>query len=111
MENKKKQKDTKRFASQLALGVRKYQKVYDRWKAFESIFNLKHSRTFQLNWFRKCVGLNMIDSMFIYHQNTSKEFKRSSISNFRKNELESPIIAKIWDNLKCFPTLFNFSII
>ena len=53
----------------------------------------------------------MIDSMFMYHQNASKDFSESSISNFRKNELESPIIAKILDNFKGFPTLFIFSII
>ena len=48
----------------------------------------------------------MIDSIFISHQNTSKEFKRSSCINFGQNELESPIMAKIWDNFKGFPMLF-----
>ena len=52
----------------------------------------------------------MIDTVFMSHQNTLREFQRNSSLNFRKNKLESPIIAKIWDNFKGFPTFFIFSI-
>ena len=50
--------------------------------------------------------MNTIDSMFMSHQNTLKEFQTSSCLNFEKNELESPIIAKIWDNFKGFSNIF-----
>ena len=55
--------------------------------------------------------MNTINSMFMSHQNALKEFSRSFSLNFGQNEVESPIIAKIWDNFKGFPTLFNFFII
>ena len=53
----------------------------------------------------------MIDSMFMSHQNASKQFERSFSIDFGQNELESLVMAEILDNFKGFPTLFTFSLI
>ena len=51
----------------------------------------------------------MIDSMFMSHQNASKQFERCFSVDFWQNELESLVMAEILDIFKGFPTLFAFS--
>ena len=53
----------------------------------------------------------MIDSMFMSHQNASKQFERCFSVDFWQNELESLVMAEILDNFKGFLTLFTFSLI
>jgi len=55
--------------------------------------------------------MNMIDSMFMSHQNASKQFERCFSVDFWQNELESLVMAEILDIFKGFPTLFTFSLI
>ena len=97
-------KDKKRFAAQLALGVKKHLKVYDHWKALEIVFNLRRSRNLQLNSSRSYAGTNIVcQNRVAKKENDYKMYKCFAI------QLGSGILKhqKVCDRWKALEIIFN----